>query len=62
LRASTTLHDRYLFIDRSRGFHSGASFKDGARLAPTIFTEIADVLQSVLGVYEQMWSTAIVHR
>ena len=61
LRTSSSLHDRFLFIDGARGFHSGASFKDGARLAPTIFTEVTDALGSVLGVYDQMWSAATVH-
>lgn len=62
LRACASFHDRFIFIDQVRGFHSGASFKDGARLAPTIFTEITDALRDVLGAYEQMWSSATVHR
>lgn len=62
LRASPSLHDRFIFVDRTRGFHSGASFKDGARLAPTIFTEVTDALPSVQATYEQMWSAATVHR
>lgn len=62
LRGSAALHDRFVFVDQSRGFQSGASFKDGARLAPTIFTEVTDALGSVLGAYEQMWSSATVHR
>jgi hypothetical protein len=61
LRSSHSLHDRFLFVDRTRGFHSGASFKDGARLAPTIFTEVSDALQGTLGVYEQMWQSATVY-
>lgn len=62
LKSSSSLHDRFVFIDGVRGFHSGASFKDGARLTPTIFTEVTDALQSVQATYEQMWSAANVHR
>ncbi|MDT4290488.1 hypothetical protein RO575_13050 [Methylomonas sp. MO1] len=62
VRSSSALHDRFIFLDNTRGFSSGASFKDGARLAPTIFTEITDALPAVHGTYEQMWSAATVHR
>ena len=61
LRASPDLHDRFVFIDRARGFNSGPSFKDGARFAPAIFTEVTDALQSVLATYEQMWAAASIH-
>jgi hypothetical protein len=61
LRSAPSLHDRFLFIDGQRGFSSGASFKDGARLAPTIFTEITDALAGVKSTYEQLWSNATVH-
>lgn len=61
LRSASTLHDRFLFIDGLRGFSSGASFKDGARLAPTIFTEITDALVGIRTTYEQLWSTATVY-
>jgi hypothetical protein len=37
VRATTDLHDRFLFLDRMYGYQSGASFKDGGRLSPTIF-------------------------
>ncbi len=30
VRNSKDLHDRFLFIDRTSGYQSGASFKDGA--------------------------------
>lgn len=62
MRTSSSLHDRFLFVDQVRGFHSGASFKDGARLAPTIFTEVTDALGSVMSTYEQMWASANVYR
>lgn len=62
VRSSASLHDRFVFLDNDRGFSSGASFKDGARLAPTIFTEVTDALPAIQATYEQMWSTATVHR
>ncbi len=42
VRSSTSLHDRYLFVDRSRCFLSGASFKDGAARSPTVIAEVTD--------------------
>ena len=62
VRSSTSIHDRFVFLDGKRGFNSGASFKDGARLSPTIVTEITDTLPAVLATYEQLWSTGIVQR
>lgn len=62
VRSASSLHDRFVFIDGVRGFHSGASFKDGARMAPTIFTEVTDALSTLQVAYEQMWSGASVHR
>ncbi|MDO9236333.1 MAG: hypothetical protein Q7U28_09915 [Aquabacterium sp.] len=57
VRSSPTLHDRFLFVDGRTGFHSGASFKDGAKTAPTTFTEITDTFQPVLATYEELWSS-----
>lgn len=58
VRSSSLLHDRYLFVDGIAGFQSGASFKDGAKTAPTTFTEVTDALPAVLSTYEALWSTA----
>ena len=62
VRSSTLIHDRFVFLDGKRGFNSGASFKDGARLSPTIVTEITDTLAAVKATYEQLWSAATVQR
>ena len=62
VRSGRTIHDRFVFLDGKRGFNSGASFKDGARLSPTIVTEITDTLLAVQATYEQLWSTATVQR
>ena len=54
-------HDRYLFIDQSACYHSGASFKDGAKAAPTTLTQVADAFAAIWSTYEQIWSTAQAH-
>ena len=48
IRTSSGLHDRYLFLDRTECCHSGASFKDGAKNAPTTVTQVIDVFDQVL--------------
>ena len=58
MRSANTLHDRYVFVDRTRGYQSGASFKDGARLSPTLLTEITDALPAVLATYDGIWTSA----
>jgi hypothetical protein len=56
--ASTKLHDRFVFIDGTTGYQSGASFKDGGTAAPTTLTEMVDVFSPVLASYEAMWAQA----
>lgn len=58
IRTSTSFHDRYLFVDKQACYQSGASFKDGARKAPTILTQITDAFSEVLATYEQLWNQA----
>lgn len=60
VRTSTSLHDRYIFVDGRAGFHSGASFKDDARNAPTTFTEVTDALAAIVATYEDLWSSGTV--
>lgn len=57
VRSSPSLHDRYLFVDARTGFQSGASFKDGAKAAPTTLTEITDAFPAVLSTYETLWAS-----
>ena len=61
VRSATGFHDRYLFIDRTFCYQSGASFKDGAKKAPTTLTQIKDAFQAVLSTYESLWVGATVH-
>ena len=58
LRKGENLHDRYLFIDNCFGFQSGASFKDGARNAPTAIVELTSELGAILADYESIWTSA----
>jgi hypothetical protein len=58
VRASSNLHDRYVLIDRRECYQSGASFKDGGRLAPTTLTQITDAFPAMLQTYEGLWSNA----
>jgi hypothetical protein len=61
VRLATGFHDRYLFVDQSTCYHSGASFKDGVRSSPTTITQVTDAFAAVLATYEQLWSSAQVH-
>jgi hypothetical protein len=60
VRSTSGLHDRYVFVDRLLCYQSGASFKDGAKKAPTTLTQILDAFQAMLDTYEQRWSAATV--
>lgn len=62
VRCAGGFHDRYVFIDRSCAYHSGASFKDGAKKAPTTLTQVTDTFAAVLKIYEDIWATAKVER
>jgi hypothetical protein len=56
VRSAPNFHDRYVFVDRAECFQSGASFKDGARSAPTTFTQITDAFAAMLQTYEGIWA------
>lgn len=62
VRSVSGFHDRYVFVDRASCYQSGASFKDGAKSAPTTVTQIMDAIASVLKTYEDLWSRAHVER
>jgi hypothetical protein len=62
VRSANGLHDRYVFIDRASCYQSGASFKDGARNAPTTLTQITDAFAPVFETYERMWQAAKMER
>jgi hypothetical protein len=50
--------NRYVFVDRLSCYQSGASFKDGAKSAPTTLTQITDAFAPVLKTNEDIWSRA----
>jgi hypothetical protein len=56
VRTSPNLHDRYIFVDGKACYQSGASFKDGAKNAPTTITQITDAFSAVRDIYEEMWA------
>lgn len=62
LRVSDKLHDRFLFVDRASCYLSGASFKDGAKNAAAVLTQITDAVQAMLDTYESLWATGKVER
>ncbi|MFL9582234.1 hypothetical protein [Stenotrophomonas sp. AB1(2024)] len=53
-----SLHDRHLVIDTRDVFQSGASFKDGARNAPTSINQIVDVAADLIRAHEAHWACA----
>jgi len=62
VRSAPGFHDRYVFVDQKGCYQSGASFKDGAKAAPTILTQITDAFPAVLQTYEALWNQAKVER
>jgi hypothetical protein len=62
VRSAPHFHDRYVFVDRKECYQSGASFKDGARTAPTTLTQITDAFSAMLQTYEDIWIKAKVER
>jgi hypothetical protein len=62
VRLAQGFHDRYLIIDGTSCYQSGASFKDGAKKAPTTVTQIIDAFEAVKETYEKIWAQAQVQR
>ena len=62
IRTATGFHDRYVIVDSSACYQSGASFKDGAKAAPTTLTQITDAFEVVKKTYEDMWTSGKVER
>jgi hypothetical protein len=62
VRSSDNLHDRFLFVDGTACYLSGASFKDGAKNAPAVLTQITDAFQSMWDTYDNLWKTAKTER
>ena len=62
VRSSGSLHDRFLFIDKAQCYVSGASFKDGAKNAPAVITQVQDGFAAMFQTYEDIWAGAKVER
>lgn len=62
VRSASGFHDRYILVDGNACYQSGASFKDGAKKAPTTLTQITDAFPAVLHTYEGIWKKANVER
>lgn len=60
VRVALGFHDRHIFVDKATCYQSGATFKDGAKKAPTTLTQIADAFNAVSATYEDLWSKATV--
>ena len=60
VRVSDGLHDRYLFIDKANCYLSGASFKDGAKNAPAVLTQITDAFEAMWDTYQQRWNASAI--
>ena len=58
IRSAPNFHDRYVFINESDCYQSGASFKDGAKRAPTTITQITDAFAAVFRTYQDIWRDA----
>lgn len=58
VRSSSDLHDRYLFVDKTECYLSGASFNHGAQRTATVITQITDAFPAMWTTYEQCWSAA----
>jgi len=56
VRSAPQFHDRYIFVDGLSCYQSGASFKDGAKNAPTTLTQITDAFEAVHQTYEGIWT------
>jgi hypothetical protein len=62
VRSAIGFHDRYVFVDKMSCFLSGSSFKDGAKKAPTILTQIVDAFAAVSATYERIWTAGTVQQ
>ena len=62
VRSSAGMHDRFLFVDQSACYLSGASFKDGARNASVTLTQVTDAFQPIWQTYGDLWRNGKVER
>lgn len=57
VRSAQNFHNRYVLVDGTTCYQSGASFKDGGRNAPTTVTQITDAFVAVRDTYENLWAS-----
>jgi hypothetical protein len=62
VRSAPNFHDRYLIVDQTACYQSGASFKDGGRTSPTTLTQISDAFAAMLATYDGLWKHAKIER
>jgi hypothetical protein len=62
VRSANDFHDRWVFVDRGSCYQSGASFKDGAKKAPTTLTQVTDGFKPMWDTYDRIWNRAKVER
>jgi hypothetical protein len=62
VHSAPNFHDRFLFVDQNSCYQSGASFKDGAKSAPTTLTQITDAFDAMWKTYEGIWASAKTER
>ena len=60
VRSHDELHDRFIITDGISCRQSGASFKDGARNAPTTIVEVLDAFSAIKLTYENLWTQGVV--
>jgi len=58
IRKPQKIHDRFVFIDGSTCYQSGASFKDGAKNSPATISQITDLFPIVYEQYQKFWDAA----
>jgi hypothetical protein len=52
----------YLFIDKRECYLSGASFKDGAKKAGTVISQMLDAFNPMWDMYNGIWQVAHVEK
>jgi hypothetical protein len=62
IRSNAGIHDRYLFVDKTSCYHSGASFKDGAKKAGAIISQVTDAFKPTWDSYDALWTSAKIER
>lgn len=61
IRESRNFHDRWLFVDKTQCYLSGASFKDGGKQDATTLTQHVDIFPAVRAHHEQLWQVGTPH-